>query len=252
MDLEDSEIEKLYQMVSKLHAENLANEGVRLPKLRKKLRDGTEKFTIDALVLVFLAKGYPDTRWVSKDELTQFIRKFYPNTNDVQSARHLGMQSGFYIVSSRRGNYLPKDKPPPNQSSYLLVTLETAHPAFARGRRELRADSFEAIKRKYNYRCATCGSEEGKPNLRYPAVYTQLQQAHRNPKLPLTEENSLPQCQFCNRADRNYWVYDSRGRVTGIASIKPIQKSIRKGYLDRHQLQLLYHYLREWLKKNQE
>jgi hypothetical protein len=245
--MSSEKIEEIYQHVAELYRQHLEKQGVRLPSLRN--RNG--QFTIDALTLVYLAQGYPNTRWVSKSELTQFIRQFYPNINDVQSARHLGMQSGFYIVSSRRGNYLPDDKPPPDRSSYLLVTLEEPHPAFALGRRVASDADFEAIKKRYGYRCATCGSKEGEPNLRYSRVHTELQKSHRNPKQPLTGENLFPQCQFCNRADRNYWVYDERGRVVGVADLKPIQKSIREGYLDRQQVESLYRYLKRWLRQEE-
>ncbi|GIV05949.1 MAG: hypothetical protein KatS3mg016_1524 [Fimbriimonadales bacterium] len=138
---------------------------------------------------------------------------------------------------------------PPNRSSYLLVTLSEPHPAFVTGRRLVSDADLEAIKERYKFRCATCGSKEGEPNLRYPRVRTELQMAHRNPKQPLTGGNLIPQCQFCNRADRNYWVYDERGRVVGVADPKPIQKSIREGYLDRQQVELLYRYLQHWLQQ---
>ncbi|MCS6919104.1 MAG: hypothetical protein NZM28_04985 [Fimbriimonadales bacterium] len=239
----DKEVEETYALVSQLHAEYLQRGGVRLPALRN--RNGN--FTVDALTLVYLARGYPNTQWVSKSELTQFIRQFYPDTNDVQSARHLGMQSGFYIVSTRRGNFLPEDNPPPRGRRtcyYLLRTLKEPHPAFVAQRRLVSDTDFEEIKRRYDYRCATCGSREGESNLRYRQTRTELQQAHCNPKLPLQAENIIPQCQFCNRPDRNYWVYDKRGRVIGVAALRPIQKSIREGYLDEQQVESLYRYLR--------
>ncbi|GIV09390.1 MAG: hypothetical protein KatS3mg019_1481 [Fimbriimonadales bacterium] len=158
------EIEQIYHQVEELHQRHLKSQGVRLPSLRN--RGG--QFTIDAPSLIYLAQGYPNTRWVSKSELTQFIRQFHPDANDVQSARHLGMQRGFYFVSSRRGNCLPNDERPPERSSYLLVTLEKPHPAFAQGRRVESDSNFEATKKRYGYRCATCDSKEGEPNLRYP------------------------------------------------------------------------------------
>jgi hypothetical protein len=107
IDLSDEEIETIYNEVIKPHWErHLRDRGVTLPRLRKP--DG--QFTKDALVLVYLAYGYPETRWVTKSELTEFIRRFYPETPDVQAGRHLGMQSGFFIVSTRRGNAtVPKE-----------------------------------------------------------------------------------------------------------------------------------------------
>ena len=236
--LSGEKIREIYTLVATYHQQYLVASGVKLPQLEKRGR-----FTKDALVLVYLAQGYPDTQWVTKEELTHFVRQHYPDTNDVQSARHLGMQSGFYIVSSRRGNYLPEDKPPPNSSAYLLVSLKLPHPAFVPNRRSSADTEFETVKQRYGYRCATCGSKEGEANLRYKNQRTQLQQGHRNPKLPLEGENIIPQCQFCNRADRNWWVYDERGRVVGVGAVKPIQRSIEKGYLSEQEVQSLYEYL---------
>jgi hypothetical protein len=286
--LSGEKIREIYTLVATYHQQYLVASGVKLPQLEKRGR-----FTKDALVLVYLAQGYPDTQWVTKEELTHFVRQHYPDTNDVQSARHLGMQSGFYIVllcceegfrtqrggragacisstksaheqvpedrrassqqsnivSSRRGNYLPEDKPPPNSSAYLLVSLKLPHPAFVPNRRSSADTEFETVKQRYGYRCATCGSKEGEANLRYKNQRTQLQQGHRNPKLPLEGENIIPQCQFCNRADRNWWVYDERGRVVGVGAVKPIQRSIEKGYLSEQEVQSLYEYLSRRLRR---
>ncbi|MDW8057222.1 MAG: hypothetical protein RMJ57_02990 [Bacteroidia bacterium] len=65
--------------------------------------------------------------------------------------------------------------------------MEKPHPSFRPAKRteEISEGEFEQIKKEYNYRCATCGSEEGKENLRYPAQITQLQKAHRNPHKPV-------------------------------------------------------------------
>ncbi|MDW8236714.1 MAG: hypothetical protein RMK98_08875 [Bacteroidia bacterium] len=246
--MEENTIQQVWHLISEYHEKHLQSYGVTLPRLWKRSGD----FSKDALTLVLLAQGYPNTRWVSKRELTDFTRKFYPQTPDVQNARHLGMQKGFYIVSSRRGNFYPPDKPSPKESAYLLVTLEKPHPSFRPEKRteEVSEIEFEQIKKEYNYRCATCGSEEGKENLRYPGQITQLQKAHRNPHKPLTHGNILPQCQLCNRADRNQWIYDERGRVVGIASIRPIVKSVEEGYIPLEEAKFLLNWLSSYISKS--
>ena len=45
----------------------------------------------------------------------------------------------------------------------------------------------------------------------------ELQKGHMNPSKPLHAGNIIPQCQICNRADRNRWIYDKTGRVIEIA-----------------------------------
>ena len=39
-----------------------------------------------------------------------------------------------------------------------------------------------------------------------------------NPKKPLVAGNIIPQCQKCNQADRDRWVYDEKGRVVKVAN----------------------------------
>ena len=90
------------------------------------------------------------------------------------------------------------------------------------------------MKTQYSYRCATCGSEEGQPNFHWPATKTKLQKAHKDPGKPLSKDNIIPQCQKCNRADRNRWVYDNKGRVIKLADaniLKSCSESVqRKAY----------------------
>jgi len=248
--LPEEKIKEIWQLITKKHSEHLSKYGVALPNLKVR-RKGQIEFSKDALVLVYLAQGYPNTKWISKESLTAFIREYFPDTNDVQSARHLGMQKGFYIVSSRQGNNYPENKPPPSEKGtyYLLVSLEKPHPAFRPKRRQEVEVDFSAIKQGYQNRCATCGSEEGMPHLKYPQVTTRLQRGHRNPHLPLTPENTIPQCELCNRAYRNWWIFDERGRVEGIASAEPVLRSFEKGWIPEEEVKRIYAYIRghyEW------
>ncbi len=241
ISLSDAQIEQIYEVVRQYWEQHLKGLGVKLPALRK--RDGS--FTKDALVLVYLAYDYPDTRWVTKVELTEFVRTFYPDTPDVQSARHLGMQKGFYIISTRRGNSLSPDQQ--RSSAYKLETLEKPHPSWRPRRQARETIDFERLKQQYGHRCVTCGSREGEESWRYPGVITQLQQGHRNPHEPLGPKNVIPQCDQCNRADRGKWVYDERGRVIGVAESGVIIQSVKKGYLKENDLRKLYNFLKERL-----
>ncbi|MDD5528105.1 MAG: hypothetical protein PHO56_03995 [Patescibacteria group bacterium] len=221
--LNKKSIENIYQTVFEYHKKYLKKFGVKLPKLYD-LKGG---FTKDGLVLVYLAYDYPKTRIVSKEELTKFVRSYYPNTNDVQQARHLGAQAGWWIVAGGRDNIVLKVK----RGSYQLYTLEQPYPSFKKGRRISKTDNWEKIKEKYNFRCATCGSSEGKPHFHWPATKTILQKSHMDPNKPLVAGNIIPQCQKCNRGDRNRWIYDDKGRVIKLANpqvIKACDKDVRK------------------------
>lgn len=220
--LNKNSIESIYKTISEFHAKHLSAYGVKLPNLY----DKNGSLTKDALVLVYLAYGYPDTRQVSKEELTKFIRSYYPDTNDVQQARHLGAQSGWWIVAGGRDNIVLNIK----RGTYQLYTLEQPYPGFKKGHRISRTEDWDGIKSQYNYRCATCGSQEGKPHFHWPATKTILQKAHMDPNKPLVAGNIIPQCQKCNRADRNRWVYDDKGRVIKLADpsfVRNFDKSVR-------------------------
>ena len=210
--LSKKSIESIYKTICKFHDKYLKQFGVKLPKLYNLQGN----FTRDALVLVYLTYDYPNTRKVSKEELTKFIRNYFPNTNDVQQARHLGAQAGWWIVAGGRDNVVLKIE----RGFYQLYTLEQPYPGFKKGHRISKIDNWSKIKEKYNFRCATCGSQENKPHFHWPATKTILQKAHMDPNKPLLAENIIPQCQKCNRGDKNRWVYDSKGRVIKLADAK--------------------------------
>lgn len=198
-----------YQVLADFHEKFLKKFGVKLPKLR----DSSGMFTKDTLVLVYLSLGYPMTRPVSKTELTHFVQSFYPDTPDVQQARHLGAQMGWWIAAGGRDNIVVNLK----RGQYQLHTLEKPYPAFHLGHRTAETANWPLLKKQYNFRCATCGSEENEPHLHWPATKTKLQKSHKDPNKPLIAGNIIPQCQKCNRADRNRWVYDDKGRVIKLA-----------------------------------
>ena len=64
--MNDSKINEVYQYITEMHNKYLKKYGVVLPNLKKK-----GKYTKDALTLVYLAQGYPDTKVISKKELTE-------------------------------------------------------------------------------------------------------------------------------------------------------------------------------------
>jgi len=226
-ELSKDEIIAIYDIIKEYHQKFLEQQGVRLPKLYTSRRE----FTKDALTLVYLARNYPKTEPVSKEELTKFIRRFYPDVNDVQQARHLGAQKGFYIVSGGRADFQKNLR----RGYYQLITLKEAYPAF-HGHRIVKTEDWEELKAQYGYRCATCGSKEGEPSFHWPDTITRLQKAHMDPRKPLESGNIIPQCEKCNRGDRNRWIYDERGRVIKIANPSVINSCDEKVQLSIYKI----------------
>lgn len=223
MEISAEELERLYLEIKKEWEKNLKKKGVKFPRLKR-----GDSFTKDALVLVYLYKNIG--KIVTKTELTAFIQQYYPNTNDVQQARHLAAQKGWFILSGTRGDFEAGELNI-KSGEYMLVNLEKCYPNFTQQRREYNlesSDGWEKLKKSYNYRCATCGSKEGERNFHYPNSITKLQKGHMDPEKPLKSGNIIPQCEKCNRPDRNYFVYNEKGRVIKIADPKFVLKSSEK------------------------
>lgn len=172
------------------------------------------------------------------------MRQFTPEKPEVQAGRHLGMQMGFYIVSSRRGNTIAENAPP---DSYRLLTLEKPHPSFRPRRQEGNESLLQRLRTIFRERCATCGGMEGDESWRYPGVKVKLQVGHRNPHRPANLENAIPQCDQCNRADRGKWIYDKRGRVVGVARADPVIISVKRGWLPESDLHRIFELIRDRL-----
>lgn len=195
--MNDELINETYKYISEMHSRYLKNHGVILPNLKK-----GNQYTKDALALVYLAQGYPNTKIVSKKELTEFIQEYYPDVLDVQQARHLGAQKGWYILSGTRKDTASEAIKP---GEYKLASLEKCYPGFSAERRfeTVGEDYWEDLKKKYDYRCACCGSREGEPHRYWKSTITTLQKGHKDPHKPLEPGNIIPQCEKCNRPDRN-------------------------------------------------
>ena len=216
----DAEIQQTYDLIADYHAKHLEELGVKLPQLRKANGD----YVLSALTLVYLARGYPAVQTVSKSELTQFMRQYVPDVNDVQQARHLAAQSGWYILSGTRKDGRDMNIQP---GEYRLISLEEAYPGFNSQRRvDLSSpDYWEQLKAAYGYRCACCGSKEGEPNFNWPDTITVLQKGHMDPTKALGPGNLIPQCVKCNQPARDFWIFDDKGRVVAVANPQVIDRS---------------------------
>ncbi len=216
--LNDDQIKRTYNLVKEYYNKYLKKYNVKIPQLKNH-----GKYSKSALALVYIAYNYPQNKVISKKELTQFIRNFYPDVNDVQQGRHLGAQKGFWILAGGR-NDIDLSIP---RGSYKLYTLEEPYPGFT-GRRIDNISNWDELKARYDNRCATCGSKEGEKHFHWPGTITKLEKGHMDANKSLEPGNIIPQCQQCNRADRNRWVYDSKGRVIKLADPRFILNSDEK------------------------
>lgn len=218
--LKAAQLRERYKLIETYHKKYLEPLGVHLPSLKNK-----SGYTQRALTLICLSEGYPDTKPVTKADLTKFIKRHNSKAgNDIQEGRQLGKQYGWYIITGTRGDANKEEVP---RGSYKLVSLEQAYPRFRPDRRGQTVDDefWTRLKESYGNRCACCGSKENEQHRYNPDITkTSLQKGHKNPNLPLTVDNIIPQCECCNRPDLNNWIYNDEGRVIGIAKASIIDR----------------------------
>lgn len=168
--------------------EYLKPEGVILPK----------EDTLSRETLEYLYKNL--NKWVSKQNIIENIG--YTGT-DLQAQRHLSSK-GWYIEQDYKGNY-------------RLVTIKEVFPNWIPDKRttNIASDSWDELKQKYNNECATCGSKEGEPH-RHTNKKTRLEKGHKDPNLDLTIENTIPQCNYCNKRFKDTFKFDNYGLQVAI------------------------------------
>ena len=227
--LTKEEIRSYYVKLKLLWSKQLKEDGVKLPQLYS-----GNSYTLDSLVLIYLFHKFK--KKVSKQELSRFLKNMGRPSNNMQQARHLGQQKGWYIISGQRKDIGSK-KYNLKSGDYALISVKKPYPSFRAEKRNcsLTESKWEEIKNSYDNRCATCGSKEGQPHLYYKSHKTQLTKGHMDPQKPLSNNNVIPQCQMCNRSSLNNFVFDKKGRVKAVNnpdfiknSSEEIQKEIFK------------------------
>lgn len=208
------EISDWWKIIEQEYDTHLKQYNVTLPKIG----------SASALWLVYLKKH--EGKLVHKDTISEFVSSVNPEFGKDQQVRHLASK-GWYILN--KGDKIQKEDKTIPSGYHMLVTTESPKPSFLwkelKRAGRVSAKNFEQLKITYGLRCATCGSEEGKPHLLEPTQRTKLQQGHMNPHKSLSLENSIPQCQICNQTYQDDFVFNDKGRVVAVASARPVLKA---------------------------
>lgn len=177
--------------------------------------DFTKYLDAKELQLIFLYKYL--NCLVHKDMVSEFVRQHIPNAAFDQQVRHLGSQYLWYVLN--KGSKIPNSNEKVPSGYNYLFSIEVANPialAMALKRTgRLGARNFTELKLAYGNKCATCGIEEGKKDTRNEEIVV-LQQGHMNPRKPLTLDNTIPQCQYCNQTYKDYFMFNEHGRVIAV------------------------------------
>ncbi len=171
--------------------------------------------TAKAYQLAILLHCSPN--FVHKDKISDVIRQWIPYAARDQQVRHL----------KRDGWNLETDG-----GKHRITDPYRTHPNYARqqikSQNLLLAGDFDGIKRAFSFKCATCGAKEDEPHPRYTEGIVKLQQGHMDPAKAQTTANIIPQCQFCNRAYKDDFTFDEKGRVKAVASPKPVLRASKQ------------------------
>lgn len=162
---------------------HLKNKGVKIPRAD----------TWSRMSLEFLFKN--QNRWVSKQKIIEGIGY---DGSDLQAPRHLSA-NGWYLEQDYKGNY-------------KLVNVNKPFPKWIPDKRntDLSINSWKELKQKYKNKCATCGSEEGKPH-NHTNKITKLEKGHKDPEKYLNIKNTIPQCNYCNKRFKDTYKFDNYG-----------------------------------------
>ena len=193
----EAEFERICREYDRHNWDMLKMRGVKIPQ-----RKPTKIF----FVLMYFVERVQEV--VTKLELTEYLSQYFDDVKDVQDARHLSKQKGFYILSGQRGEGNL------GRGEYKLLSLTEPYTGYTSNRRTaIAASSFAEMKKKYDDRCATCGDEEGTPGRYFPDSLVKLERGHMDPTKDLTLDNCIPQCSECNKQYKDKFIFDSRGRV---------------------------------------
>ncbi len=191
------EIEFWYNNAKKIWEESLKKQGVSLPLLKR----NESVYIQSGVALSFLTRKVGAI--TTKKELDWVVSIFMNiPTHDIQDGRHLSDQKGWNISKEKRGIYICED-------------INIPYPYFNNHRESgnLTEENWEEIKRKYKYICYTCGTKEGEINSRVGGAIVILQKGHMDYDKPLTYDNTIAQCQYCNQRYKNRVKFDIKGYI---------------------------------------
>lgn len=185
-----------------------------------------------AMIYLYHYIGTP----VKINDVKDFVKKYHTSNSSVTLyLRHLRTEFGYYVLGSNGVHNDIKVK----RNEYMLVSLDEPHPDYIPNRHiMLSAKIFDKeVKQKYNYCCATCKAKEGLPSPHNRKVLTKLQQGHKDPNKPMTVDNCIPQCQFCNGVAKDTYNFDDNGKIKNVnkvaehLSVLKTDNEVLEGYL---------------------
>jgi hypothetical protein len=169
-------------------------EGIKFPN------SGTQKSRM--LEYFWKNKG----KLVTKQEVQKHFATKFNIHSDIQSVRHLGKQDGFAVLqygNEWNGRSLKKGE-------YVFEGFNKVNHFYNKSRRIESSLDFESKKREYKNSCASCGAKENTLH-KWTNEKVVLEKGHMDPSKEMTDDNIIPQCNWCNKIAKNKWIFDRFG-----------------------------------------
>ena len=187
-------IETIYNELKSKWEITLKDKGVKLSSL---YRGGKVNGTAYSLCLLSINRD----KFIHQDEINDSFKEFIKESKRDTQVRHLRTQSGWDLEFDNKGGY----------------KLNSFNPweNFIPERRniEFSEDWWNELKDMFDCRCATCGSKEGEKSFKKKAGIVKLEKGHMDPRLPLNETNTIPQCNYCNGIYQSKFIFDQDGNI---------------------------------------
>ena len=187
------------EMYLKFINSNAFELGARFPRFSPKSR------TFFALAFVYKRQGRVIT---IKEYRNAMYDEMGENSGDGIDIRHLYMDYGFNILNRGKmyDGYLLKG------GEYVFLGFNDVSYGFKKDKRKTITLDFDQKKKEFDYECATCHAKEGRPH-RNTGSIVKLEQGHKDPRMSMTNDNIIPQCNRCQMKYLNKVVFDAFGQV---------------------------------------
>ena len=197
-------VQQIYNQLKKEYNKEI---GLKLPNLKLNNKRVASGYT---LVYLYANIG----KWCSRADITSFLSKKGFVVTDLSEVRKLYNSNGWYI-ENKKG------------AGYKLVNVTETNPGFIPNKRVVTFINKEWVdlKNKYDNKCASCGAKDNQNHPQHPTRITKLERGHCVPGMDMSLGNIIPQCQFCNRAVIDKFIFSKSGSILTINKPELILKS---------------------------
>jgi len=154
-----------------------------------------------------------------QNQVQWLLTSYFPTIGEASGVQRGLFGDGYLIYSGKRGNDI-HDLYGLECSEYFL-DIYKPNKKFSASRRSTSGLDWEGIIDLYDHKCATCGCSEGSEMS--DGRLCKLQKGHMNPRLSMSNDNVIPQCQKCNEQYKDKFEFTKNGQIKTVASASALE-----------------------------